>query len=264
MVTYNRAEFIEGSIDSVLEQTFTDWDLVIVDDSENDATEKIVKPFAEKDKRIKYFRRPKKGNIASASNFGLQQSDSEYVAILDDDDYWVGAQKLEKQVKFLSEHQDYIGCGGGLLVVDAHGEKGGTILKPEKDEAIRRIALYANPMANSTTMFRRKQAGDYDATMPQFADWDFWLRAGLIGKLYNFPEPFLAYRIWEGSSSFRKQEEIAVSAVRIVKKYSKKYPGAFLGYCYAYGYRAYVMIPRPIRGVLNPIASRVKKTLFSG
>jgi glycosyltransferase involved in cell wall biosynthesis len=262
LATYNRPQFIGGAIKSVLEQTFMDWEIVISDDSDNNSTEEMMEQFSN-DKRIKYFHRKVKETIAKSSNFALSKATGEYVAILDDDDWWIDPHKLEKQTKFLDSHSDYIGCGGGFSVVDEAGNERSRVLKPETDDAIRRIALYANPMANSTTMFRRVQGGIYDESVRQFADWDFWLRLGKKGRLYNAPEYFLAYRMWGNSASFAHQKENALWGRRIVLRYKNDYPGFWRAIFIANLYVAYSYFPEFTRRNLNGFLSRLKKNLFS-
>ncbi len=264
MTTYNRPQFVGQSIQSVIDQTLKDWELVISDDSENNATEKVVEPFADKDKRIHYFHRLKKGSIANSSNFALGKATGEYVAILDDDDWWMDPKKLEKQIAFLDTHRDYIGCGGGFVSINKDGKETGKILKQRDDAAIRRVALYANPMANSTTMFRRVEAGFYDESLPQFADWDFWLHAGKIGKLYNFPDYFLAYRMWHEGASFLYQKTNVNAAFVIIRRYKHDYPGFTKAYILTAMYWIYARFPAFIRNGMNEFLSRLKKALFSG
>jgi glycosyltransferase involved in cell wall biosynthesis len=263
MATYNRPQFVGASIESAIGQTFVDWELIVSDDSENDGTEKAVAPYAVKDKRVRYFHRPIKGTIANSSNFALAQAKGEYVAILDDDDAWVDPQKLVKQVAFLDAHQDYMGCGGGIITMDEHGTETGRLLKPETDEAIRRVALYANPMANSTGVFRRAAGGRYDEGLLQFADWDFWLRLGTKGKLYNFPEYFLRYRMWQKASSFAYQKQNATAASVIVRRYRHSYPGFTKAIVLTGLYWCYARFPAVIRRAMNAFLSRTKKRLFS-
>ncbi len=263
LVTYNRPEFIARSIMSALEQTWADWELIIVDDSEDHATETIAKTFVARDGRIKYFHRERKGTIANASNFGLSHSQGEYVAILDDDDRWADKEKLEKQVKFLEAHPDHVGCGGGLVLLDDKDREISRILKPENDDAIRRRALYANPIANSTSMFRRSAGVAYDESLPQFADFDFWLTLGTKGKLYNFPAYFVYYRMGRSGSSFVHQKDNARSALIIVKRHRGEYPHFLLAVTMGYAYSIYAALPQPIRNLFNAPLSRLKKNTFS-
>lgn len=267
LVTYNRPQFVGGAIESAQKQSFKDWELIIVDDTENNSVQNEVTKYTAAESRIYYFHRPQKGTIANASNFGLTQSKGEYIAILDDDDWWSDPQKLEKQVKFLDGHPDYVGCGGGFIIMNEKGEETGRVLKPETDEAIRRVALYANPMANATTMFRRSVAqaiGDYDESFKQFADLDFWLSMGTKGKLYNFPEYFLAYRMWASGASFKHQKENADSGRAIVLKHKGEYPGFWKAITLANLYVIYSRFPAFVRRAMNSFLSRLKKSLFSG
>ena len=186
--------------------------------------------------------------------------------MLDDDDYWATPDKLKKQAEFLDKNPEYVGCGGGYIVIDENGKEKSRFLKPERDEEIRQHALIANPMANLTAMFRRSAAekiGFYDETMPQFADWDFWLKMGLVGKLYNFREYFACYQMWEGGASFRNQKANAHAALRIVRRYKNQYPGFWKAIFLTYSYTAYVYLPVFIKRPLNSALSRFKKFIFS-
>ncbi len=264
LVTVNRGNILLKAIESLYTQTFQEWELIVVDDSQDKKTEEAIKKFAN-DPRIRYFHRLQKGSIANASNFGIAHAQGEYIAILDDDDWWLDVQKLEKQLSFLSKNQEYVGCGGGIVVVDAKDEELFRAVKPEKDEAIRRRALYANPMANSTTLFRRatgEKIGNYDETLSQFADWDFWLKIGLRGKLYNFPEYFTAYAMWEQGSSFSKQREASKNTWRIIARYREYYPGYTRAILFAISYGMYACFPKSVKQFLNTPLSRFKKFLF--
>ena len=129
IATYNRSRLLPRAIRSVLDQTYSHWELIIADDGSNDSTREVVSDFASQDKRIIYLSAPHFGSIAKISNFGLKIAKGKYVAILDDDDWWADTRKLEKQVSFLDSHLDYVGCGGGLIVVDAEGRPGRRVLK---------------------------------------------------------------------------------------------------------------------------------------
>jgi len=266
MASWNRAHLIGRAIKSVLSQNFQDWELIIIDDGSTDNTSEVIKEWQEKDTRIKYFYNKHIGRISKVSNFGLQQTRSQYIAILDDDDEWIDPDKLKIQVEFLDKNPDYAGCGGGFIIIDEKGKEGLRILKPEKDEDIKAKALLANPMANSTTLFRyeaAKKVGFYDETLLQFADWDFWLKIGLIGKLYNFPRYFAYYQMSQKGSSFKKQKENAISALKIVRRYKNSYPGFNKAILLANFYYLYTFLPELLRKFLNPFLSQFKKLIFS-
>jgi glycosyltransferase involved in cell wall biosynthesis len=266
MLTYNRPQLIGRAIESVIEQDFTDWELLVVQDGINEFTTRTMTKWTQCDPRIRYLRRDKGGNIADATNYGLAQARGEYVAILDDDDYWARADKLSRQVRFLDEHPDHVGCGGGVIVVDREGCEQMRYLKPERDEEIHKRALSANPLVHGTGVYRieaLRQCGLYDARLEGFQDWDVWLKLGQKGKLYNFPDYLLAYRIWHGSGSFHSSKGNTRSAIRIVKRHRGKYPGFLQGLMLAYLYHFYNHLPDALRRATYSFLSRAKKSLFS-
>ena len=264
MLTYNRPQMIGRAIASVLEQTWTDWELIIVQDGDNPETEKLVGEWLARDGRIRYFRRGVVGSIAEASNHGLLHARGDYVAILDDDDWWAAADKLARQVDFLSARPDYVGVGGGYIVVDQAGRQRGRFHKPEHDEEIRARALVANPVANSTAMFRRVVAGRpvlYDTSMRQFADWDFWLAMGSQGKLHNFPDDLAYYALWDGGSSFKHQKANARAGLRIIAKHRRQYRGYYMALPVSLLYLGYAHLPNGIKRLSYDSLSALKKAL---
>jgi len=266
MLTYNRPQLIGRAIASACEQSFADWELIIVQDGSNPATAEYLKEWLAKDPRILYLVRGTVGCIAEASNYGLERARGEYIAILDDDDYWSDREKLARQVEFLDRHAEYVGCGGGYAIVDERGRKRGMFLKPEEDGEIRRRALLANPIANSTAMFRRVIDGAparYDPAMRGFADWDFWLSVAQRGKLYNFPSYLAHYALWEGSGSFQASRANARAAVEIVRRHRREYRGFGLAVVLAYLNLCYAYMPVPVRRVSYGTLSALKKALAS-
>ena len=97
--TYNRLSWLLKSINSVVEQTYGNWELLVIDDVSNDGTKEKMEELSGKDKRIRYFRIPvtKEPGISKFLNFGINNSSGKYIARLDDDDRWCDKQKLEKQ-----------------------------------------------------------------------------------------------------------------------------------------------------------------------
>jgi glycosyltransferase involved in cell wall biosynthesis len=264
MLTYNRPLMIGRAVQSALEQTLGDWELVIVQDGDNPDTEKLVSGYAAGDARIRFHRRGVVGSIAEASNYGLEQARGQYVAILDDDDWWAAPDKLARQVEFLDARPDYAGVGGGYIVVDQTGRQRGNFIKPEQDADIRARALVANPIANSTALFRRVVRGEavrYDTSMRQFADWDFWLAMGSLGKLHNFPEILAYYALWEGGSSFKNQKANARTGLRIISKHRRQYRGYHLALPVSLLYLGYAHLPNGIKRLSYDSLSALKKAL---
>jgi glycosyltransferase involved in cell wall biosynthesis len=266
MLAYNRPQFISNAIESILMQDLQEWELLVIHDGPNQEIPVIMRDWEKRDARVHYFQRAVPGNIAHATNFGVHQARGEYIAILDDDDYWARPDKLSKQVAFLDSHPDYCCCGGGVIVVDPAGNEQMRYLKPEADEQIKRRALMANPLAHGTTMYRRQaalQVGGYDETLAGFQDWDLWLKLGKIGKLHNFPEYFLHYRVWQGSGSFHQSKGNTQSSLRIVRRHRHDYGGFPVAFPLALMYHAYAHLPVGVQRLSYSSLSRLKKSVFS-
>ncbi len=266
MLTCNRPQFIGRAIRSVFEQQLSDWELIVVQDGSHPQTAAVMREWRQRDERIRHFHRMQPGNIAEATNFGLRQARGRYIAILDDDDYWATPEKLDVQVRFLEENTDYVACGGGAIVVDPQGRETMRYLKPETDSAIRRRALYANPIVHSSAMYRLEAAlrcGGYDESLAGFQDWDFWLRMARLGKLYNFPRHLVYYQLWEGGGSFQAQRGNTRSALRIVRRHRSSYPGYPIALSMALVYHGFAHLPAWMRRLAYQPLSRLKKALFA-
>ena len=173
--TWNRAKWLKTSIESVLSQTFQDFELIVVDDASTDSTGKILESYSGK---IRTILLPENLGVSAARNTAIVQSDSKWIAFLDSDDYW-HAEKLEKQIKqtrLCPEYQihftDEIWIRNGIRVnpKNKHRKREGWIFKPS-------LALCL--MAPSTVMLGRElleRHGMFDDALPVCEDYDLWLR----------------------------------------------------------------------------------------
>ncbi|MFQ6028103.1 MAG: glycosyltransferase family 2 protein [Dehalococcoidia bacterium] len=186
MPTYNRGYIIRRAIDSVIAQTCTDWEMVIVDDGSNDDTEEIIASYG--DSRIVYLRQDsaKKG-AAAARNLGIATSRGEYVAFIDSDDEWL-PQKLEKQLEVFQttdlENVGVVICGRKIF--EPQGE---TIVVPNRRGWVRQdlLALRGN-LSNINMMIRKSAAQDqlwFDESLKSSEEWDLQLRLAGVSQ-YDF------------------------------------------------------------------------------
>ena len=265
IVTYNRGHLISKAIESILEQSYKDWEIVVVDGLSTDNTEEVINNWKTKISKIKYIRSGANSSIARGSNNGLRQASGEYVAILDDDDRWCDGEKLKKQVEFLDKNPEYVGVGGGMIVVNENGQELFRYLKPETDGRIRGKFLFDNPMANSTTLFRYSAAGKvgfYDETLRQSADRDFWLKMGLVGKLYNFPEYFTYYLMAGQNTSIVKMRDTLSFSLKIMKRYKNNYPHYWSALLFNRIQYMYAFLPNWIKKFLHLTLAKLKKMIF--
>lgn len=197
ITTFNRPLVLREAIKSVLDQNFSDLELIVVDDaSPGEETAHTVSSFS--DSRIRYIKNnTNKGGTASL-NIGLRAATGKYVAILDDDDIWIDHEKLSKQIKFLDSHPEYVLVGTNAIIVDS-----GTKIEitrsnwPADDAEIRKTILSANPFAHSSVVYFRDKAlsvNGYDEELPRGKDYDLILSLGMLGKIEILKDYSLMYR----------------------------------------------------------------------
>lgn len=227
MCTYNRAHTIQQAIDSVLEQTYTDWELLILDDASTDTTQEIVSTYIS-DNRIKYIRNENNLGITRNRNKALSLSLGEYIAVLDSDDYWIDTTKLEQQVNFLDTTRTHALVGTYMHVVDDQGTLVKKVSYPRSNSYIHNTLLLKNMFCHSSVMYRKDvvvRLGGYDESLAIWEDYDLWLRIGLQSAYANLPLYTTAYRIHAHQSNSQKIQLGKNTQVTIIKKYRKKYPG---------------------------------------
>lgn len=262
MATYMRAAMIGRAIESVRNQTFKEWELIIADDGSTDETQRVAAEWAKKDPRIVYARSEVNEGISKNYNRAFALARGEYIAMIDDDDPWCDAEKLKKQVKFLDTHPEYGGCGGGVIVVDPRGKELYRYFKPEADGDIRKRMLFSNPMANSTTLFRKsagEKVGWYDETTRYSGDRDFWLKMGRAGKLRNVPEYFSYYTMSGHNTSIAKMRPHLAASLAVMARYKNDYPGYPLALAFNWLQYAYSFLPAGMRNVAHTLLARLKR-----
>lgn len=264
MGTFNRAHLLGRAIEALQKQTLTDWELIIADDASKDDTPAVVKAWAAREPRIVSIRTDVNQGISRNYNDALRLARGEFVAMLDDDDVWCVDDKLERQVEFLRTHPDYVGCGGGLIVVTPEGQELYRFLKPETDDKIRSAMLLSNPMANSTTLFRRtvgEQVGWYDGDLRYSGDRDFWMKMGLVGKLHNFLEYLGYYTKGTQNTSIIHIKPHLKTSLMLTKRYRKEYPNYPAALVLNYAQYWYTFLPESLRRTTHSGAVRLKRAM---
>lgn len=228
MTVYNQATYVRQAIQSVLDQSFSDWELVIADDASVDGSMEIIKSIVGNDSRVKVLCNGVRIGVSSNRNLALQNMTGEYVAVLDADDVWVDENKLAKQVKYLDENRDYVLVSGNARYIDVNGKAQSETNFPDEDTNVRSVILSKNVIVHSAVMYRRQQAIDVGcyANLRVGEDYDLWLRLGQVGKFYIMPEVLAGYRLSSGQSTKKRILEILQTNLTLVRKYADKYPGA--------------------------------------
>ena len=193
--TYNRAQLVLESIYSVLNQTYTDLELIIVDDGSEDNTEDLVKAIP--DPRIRYYKLPHSGRNAISKNFAIRKTKGPLIAFNDSDDTWVET-KLEKQVQLLSQHPNI-----GFSITDAINYKAGQIVSPrtyslqqgiECANIFNRMKENRFVVYNPTILMRRscfEKTGLFDETIPFGSEFHFNIQLAFYYDAGIIYEPLL-------------------------------------------------------------------------
>lgn len=229
-ITRNRADFIAKAVESAQKQSFTDWELLVLDDDSNDATEAVLGPIMAKDSRIKYYKNTPALGISGNRNKGLSLATGKYLAVLDSDDFWLDKDKLQKQYDFLEPNTDYVLVGSNIKIID---EKGNFIKETTfatKDIEIRKRILKDNQIPHSSALIKTesvRKIGGYDEKLSCVEDLDLFLRLGRSGKFKNLPEITTAYTRHSGGTSQRRKVAMAWNHLKIVLKNFGKYPHWF-------------------------------------
>ena len=200
---YNVEKFIVETIESVLKQTYTNWELILVDDGATDNSALICKEYTAKDKRIKYFYK-QNGGQASARNLGIKKAEGKYITFLDSDDLY-SADKIENHFIDLKNYPADFYYGAGFMLFENRTEN--------KIETYNWVygkytgaeffkILYHSCSVNINTVFMKKDVFDKigffdeDTLLRGTEDWDFWLRiAKNVATVYGNPTPRVYYRI---------------------------------------------------------------------
>jgi len=198
--TYNRREYVQEAIDSVLAQTYPHYEIIVVDDGSTDGTGDVLK--AKYGDRIRYVWQENQGESA-ARNRGIEMARGEYIAFLDSDDLWM-PEKLEKQVAFLEAHPDVGAVICQALAIDAEGSQRegmpvlGGGLKLE-DLSIERLLYKNSAVGPGTVLVSRRclvqEIGGFDVSIRYGEDWDFVLRLRLQTGIGIVPEPLAKVRL---------------------------------------------------------------------
>jgi glycosyltransferase involved in cell wall biosynthesis len=198
---YNGEKTIRETIESVLKQTFSDWELIIINDGSQDSTLEIV--FSIQDTRLKVFSYPNAG-LAASRNRGIAQASGEYISFIDADDLWT-TDKLEAQLQVLQANPQAAVAYSWTKCIDEFGQvsRRGTQISVRGD--VYKNLLVVNFLENGSNLLIRRQAlnevGSFDESINIVADWDMWLRLAARYHFEAVSSPQILYRVSASSMS---------------------------------------------------------------
>lgn len=217
---HNSASVISETLDSVLGQTFSDFEFVVVDDASTDETGAIVDDYARRDERIQVHHLAQNRGVGGATNYGVTRARGRYIARMDHDDIAL-PHRLERQVAYLDRHPEVGAVGGLVEILGVEGHRRAKRRGPLAPAHIAWTLFFTNVMVHPTVMLRRdvlEAAGWYpDGYHVGTEDYALFLQLAASTRLAILPEVVLLYRVWGNnatSRAFERQEQEAARALQ--------------------------------------------------
>jgi hypothetical protein len=195
MSVFNGGSFLSQAVESILNQSFDNFEFIIIDDGSTDESSSKLNAFQNRDARIHVIHQENRG-LVHALNRGCSLARGKYIARMDADDIALH-DRLASQVDFLETHPNVVLLGGAVDFIDAHGTPLLTVRHPADDKAIQRALLDSSVFWHPTVLFLKKifiALGGY-RNIPDAEDYDLWLRMAELGELANLPQVLLGYRV---------------------------------------------------------------------
>ncbi|MCE0812474.1 glycosyltransferase family 2 protein [Buttiauxella sp. S04-F03] len=194
---YNAAGFVKESVQSIINQTYENLEIIIINDGSTDNSLEIVNDF--NDSRIIVINNKVNMRLIKTLNLGLDICKGKYIARMDSDDI-SELQRIEKQVNYLETHESCVACGSLVKYFSHDGKtKRFNFIAPENDEKIRSKMYISSPICHPAAMIRRCTIADnnlrFDENYPDAEDYHFWYVLSKFGKLHNIQEILLNYRL---------------------------------------------------------------------
>lgn len=207
--TYNCEQYVYDAVQSILNQTYTNFECIIIDDCSTDGTVDIIKTFD--DPRINLIIKPKNSGYTNSLNYGLTIANGKFIARMDGDDISL-PNRFEKQVAIFEQNDDIVVCGSIFKLIDTE-----TIIEaPEHHDAIKLGLLKESCIGHPTAMIRTSVLNthniNYNTAYEPAEDYDLWVRLSEVGQLYNIQEVLFLYRVHDNQVSITKKEIQRISA----------------------------------------------------
>lgn len=218
MSVYNGERFLKEAIDSILNQTFTDFEFLIINDGSTDRSVEIIESY--EDPRIRLINNEKNLKLIASLNKGISLARGKYIARMDCDDVSM-PDRLEKEVNFLENSLDYGLVGTYYTVIDGEGKDQYNVSYPSSNELIKLFLSLNCPLAHGsimgrTELFKQNLYGSEESYAVE--DYELWTRMSKVTKIHNIPEYLFKYRVYGESFSDTKTQLMYNQTLEISKK----------------------------------------------
>jgi glycosyltransferase involved in cell wall biosynthesis len=225
MAVYNGGEFLSEALESVVNQSFDEFEFLVIDDGSTDRTPHILRSYALVDRRLRIYTQKNLG-LAAALNRGWRLARGELVARMDADDV-AKPERIEYQVEFLKRHPKVAVLGTACEFMSRDGSRRLPMPLPCEDTDIKKTLPYGNCLAHPTVMMRKSvliETAGYRSAFVHAEDYDLWLRVAERHRLANLADPLLSYRIHSEQASIRdiRQQTLSALAARLAAQRRKE------------------------------------------
>lgn len=213
MSVYNGEKYLNEAVESILNQTYRDFEFIIVDDGSTDKSLEILTSFQQKDKRIKLISRENRG-LVNSLNEAVKLAQGEYITRMDADDVSI-IERLEKQLKY-AEENDLAVCGTWADCIGILGNKTKSFDYPPRIDKVKTFTLLHNPFIHPSVMFKKyvfKKVGGYRKFFKHIEDYELWTRIVFKYKTGNISESLLKYRIHEEQITKKNNLEMRAKGI---------------------------------------------------
>lgn len=214
---HNGERYLAQAVESILTQTYSDFEFIILNDHSTDSTSTILQTYAARDSRIRLLHNDPQLGLTKSLNRGLQAARGDYIARQDADDL-SAPERFAEQVEFLEKNPAVVLVSGNIDQIDAEGNIIGHLNRAASPDLVRWYLLFYNHVSgHSQVMFRRAaalRAGGYDESLPYSQDYDLWLRLLALGEIAILPHTWLQWRTHGDSIStqkFAQQEHLSLT-----------------------------------------------------
>jgi len=229
MAAYNAERYVDQAIESLLAQTYQNWELIVVDDGSTDSTPIRLQAWAERDSRIRFYRNNHNLGIGPTRQRALDLARGTYAAILDSDDIAL-PEWLAARVDHLDHHPEVVVVSGSRIVIDESGKRVCVIHEGGSPEVLHWRLLFGNPVSQPSCMFRVAEAGQVGGyiTEPYLEDWDLFVKLSELGQIEHVNVALMMYRVHPSKASLRigtNRELLEPVATRIMCRTVKSATG---------------------------------------
>jgi len=217
MPAYNAHRFVGAAVESILAQTFENFEFIIVDDCSTDGSSEVLRRYAERDRRVRLLTNARNLDFVRSRNLGIAEARGEFIANMDSDDVALPT-RLAEQYAFMKANPAVGVCGAAVIVIDEHDRELGIRRYRADDRDLRARLFLFNPVAQPVTMIRSDvlhDTGSYNPDHILADDLDLWFRIGIRHRLANLQTPLLKYRVHPGSATGQRLADMHRAATRV-------------------------------------------------